>query len=212
MTRRKLEFTLYLVTDRRPLDGRCLEECVGEAILGGVTIVQLREKDISSGEYLDLAVKVKSVTDRYGIPLIINDRVDIALAVDADGVHVGPEDLPVPVARRLLGPRKIIGASACSIEEALSLQARGADYLGVGAVYPSATKPGTEKVSLEDLRRIKSAVTIPVVAIGGIDPEKAPGVIRTGVDGVAVVSAIMGSPDIREAARQLLTRLKEAIS
>jgi len=212
MARRKMQFTLYLVTDRHPLGGRCLEECVEAAILGGATIVQLREKDISSNEYLDLAVKVKSVTDRYDIPLIINDRVDIAMAVDADGVHVGPEDLPVPVVRRLLGSGKIIGASACSVEEALTLQAEGADYLGVGAVYPSITKRNTERVGLEDLRKIKSAATIPVVAIGGIDGEKAPGVMRTGVDGVAVVSAIMGSPDIREAARQMLSKLKEAIS
>ena len=209
MAQKRLEFTLYLVTDRRPLGERRLEGCVREAILGGVTLVQLREKDISSSEYLDLAVKVKSVTDRYGVPLIINDRIDIALAVDACGVHVGPGDLPVGVARRLLGPQRIIGASASSVDEALSLQTQGADYLGVGAVYPSITKQNTEKVSLDDLRRIKSAVSIPVVAIGGIDGENAPGVIRTGVDGVAVVSAIMGRPDIREAARELLLKLKE---
>ena len=208
MTRQKLELTLYLVTDRRPLCGRCLEECVEQAILGGATCVQLREKEISSSEYLDLASKVKAVTDQYGIPLIINDRVDIALAVNAAGVHLGPEDLPVSVARRLLGPHRIIGASASSMEEALSLEAEGADYLGVGAVYPSATKQNTEKVSLEDLRRIKSAVHIPVVAIGGIDAENAPGVMATGVDGVAVVSAIIKRPDIREAARLLVLRLK----
>jgi thiamine-phosphate pyrophosphorylase len=208
MTRKKLELTLYLVTDRRPLCGRCLEECVEQAILGGATLIQLREKEISSSEYLDLASKVKAVTDRYGIPLIINDRVDIALAVDAAGVHLGPEDLPVPVARKLLGSHRIIGASASSLEEALSLEAEGADYLGVGAVYPSTTKQNTERVSLEELRRIKSAVGIPVVAIGGIDAENASEVIGTGVDGVAVVSAIINRTDIREAARLLLLKLK----
>lgn len=208
MTAKNMNLTLYLITDRRGLGGRCLEECVEQAILGGVTLIQLREKDVSSSEYLDLGAKVKAVTDKYGIPLIINDRADIALAVGADGVHVGPEDLPVPVVRKLLGPDGIIGASASSVEEALSLQAEGADYLGVGAVFPTMTKQNTEKVSFEDLRKIKSVVRIPVVAIGGIDAENAPGVMRTGVDGVAVVSAIMGSQDIREAARRLLLRIK----
>ena len=208
MKRQNMVFTLYLVTDRRTLGGRRLEECVEQAILGGVSLVQLREKEISSSEFLDLAAKVKAVTDSHGIPLIINDRTDIALAVDADGVHVGPEDLPVRIVRRLLGPDRIIGASASSLEEALSLQAEGADYLGVGAVYPTATKQNTESVSLEDLRRIKAAVSIPIVAIGGIDAGNASAVMKTGVDGVAVVSAIMCSPDAREAARRLLLKIK----
>ena len=208
MTRRRLQFTLYLVTDRRGLGGRRLHECVEQAILGGATLVQIREKDISSSEYLDLAVKVKAVTDRYGVPLIVNDRVDIALAVGAAGVHVGPEDLPVSVARRLMGPDGIVGASASSVEEAPFLEAQGADYLGVGAVFPTSTKQNTEQVSLEDLRRIKAAVSIPMVAIGGIDAENALEVMKTGVDGVAVVSAIINCSDIREAARQLLLKLK----
>ncbi|MFZ4440790.1 MAG: thiamine phosphate synthase [Syntrophales bacterium] len=210
MIRQNINYTLYLVTDRRWLGERTLWDDVEEAILGGVTLVQLREKEISSKEYLELAQRVKTVTDRHGIPLIINDRIDIALAVDADGVHVGPEDLPVPIARALLGDGKIIGASAASLEEALSLQAQGADYLGVGAVFPTATKRGTERVSLEELRRIKSAVHVPVVAIGGINAENAGPVMETEVDGVAVVSAIMDQTDIREAARKLLSLLKGA--
>jgi thiamine-phosphate pyrophosphorylase len=205
-----MDYTLYLVTDCRWLGERTLWDDVEEAILGGVTLVQLREKEISSKEYLELAQRVKSVTDRYGIPLIINDRIDIALAMDADGVHVGPEDLPVPIARALLGDGKIIGASAASLEEALSLQAQGADYLGAGAVFPTATKRGTEKVSLEELRGIKSVVHIPVVAIGGINARNARPVMETGVDGVAVVSAIMDQTEIREAARRLLSMLKRA--
>jgi len=208
--KRDLDFTLYLVTDRRWLGERTLWEDVEEAILGGVTLVQLREKEVSSKEFLELAQRVKSVTDRHGVPLIVNDRIDIAFAVDADGVHVGPEDLSVPVARKLLGEGKIIGASAASLDEALSLQAQGADYLGVGAVYPTATKQGTEKVGLEDLRRIKSAVHIPVVAIGGINAENAVPVVETGVDGVAVVSAVMDQRDIREAARKLFSLVKGA--
>jgi thiamine-phosphate pyrophosphorylase len=210
MVRQNMDFTLYLVTDRRWLGEKTLWDSVEEAILGGVTLVQLREKKISSIEYLELAQRVKEVTDRHDIPLIINDRIDIALAIDADGVHLGPEDLPVPIARKLLGDGKIIGSSAASVDEALLFQAQGADYLGVGAVFPTATKRGTEKVGFEDLRGIKSAVHIPVVAIGGIKAENAKPVMETGVDGVAVVSAIMDQTDIREAARQLLSLLKGA--
>ena len=210
MIRKNADLTLYLVTDRRWLGEKTLWDSVEEAILGGVTLVQLREKKISSKEYLELAQRVKEVTDRHDIPLIINDRIDIALAIDADGVHLGPEDLPVPIARKLLGDGKIIGSSAASVDEALLFQAQGADYLGVGAVFPTATKRGTEKVGLEDLRGIKSAVHIPVVAIGGIKAENAKPVMETGVDGVAVVSAIMDQTDIREAARRLLSLLKRA--
>lgn len=205
-----MDFTLYLVTDRRWLGERTLWDCVEAAILGGVTLVQLREKEISSHGYLELAQRVKGVTDRHGIPLIINDRIDIAQAAGADGVHLGPEDLPVPVARRLLGDRKIIGASAASLEEALLFQAQGADYLGVGALFPTATKLGTEKVGLDDLGKIKSAVRIPVVAIGGISTKNAGAVMETGVDGVAVVSAVMDQSDIREAARRLSSLLAGA--
>jgi len=211
MIRKNRDFTLYLVTDRRWLGERTLWDSVEEAIRGGVTLVQLREKEISSKEFLELAQRVKEVTDRHGIPLIINDRIDIALAMDAGGVHVGPEDLTVPLARKLLGDGKIIGASAASVDEALLFQTQGADYLGVGAVFPTATKRGTEKVGLDDLRRIKSAVHIPVVAIGGINMENVTPVIETGVDGVAVVSAIMDQTDIRGAARRLLSLLKGAI-
>ncbi len=206
---KKWELTLYLVTDRRWLGRRSLEEDVEEALLGGATLIQIREKEISSRAYLELARKIKAVTDRYGVPLIVNDRIDIALAVDAGGVHVGPDDLPVSVARRLLGPDKIVGASASSLEEALAFQAQGADYLGVGAVFPTATKQVTEKVDLETLARIKAAVRIPVAAIGGIDAGNAPEVMKTGVDGVAVVSAILNRPDIREATRDLLSKLKK---
>jgi thiamine-phosphate pyrophosphorylase len=204
------DFTLYLVTDRRWLDEKTLWDAVEEAIDGGATLVQLREKKISSKEYFELAQRVKEVTDRHGIPLIINDRIDIAQAIDADGVHLGPEDLPVPIARTLLGDGKIIGSSAASVAEARLFQAQGADYLGVGAVFPTATKRGTEKIGLDDLREIKAAVYIPVVAIGGIKAENAQPVMETGVDGVAVVSAIMDQEDIREAARQLLSLVKGA--
>ena len=208
MIRENMDFTLYLVTDRRWLGERTLWNSVEEAIRGGVTLVQLREKEVSSKEFLELAQRVKEVTGRHGIPLIINDRIDIALAMNAEGVHLGPEDLTVPLARKLLGRGKIIGASAASLDEALLFQAQGADYLGVGAVFPTVTKQGTDKVGLDDLRAIKAAVHIPVVAIGGITAENAKSVMETGVDGVAVVSAIMAQTDIRDAVQGLLSLLK----
>jgi thiamine-phosphate pyrophosphorylase len=208
MVRKEIDYLLYLVTDRRWLGESSLWDSVEEAILGGVTLVQLREKEISSREYLELARRVKRVTDRHGVPLIINDRIDIALAVDAAGVHVGPEDLPVSDARRLMGGEKLVGASAATLEEARAFQREGADYLGVGAVFPTATKEIKETVSLAKLREIKSSVGIPVVAIGGIGAVNMEMVMETGVDGVAVVSAIMGQPDIREAARRLASLLK----
>ena len=203
MSRKLINYSLYLVTDRRILGQRDLITSIENAIKGGVTVIQLREKMVSTCEYYHLALKVKEITDKYAIPLIINDRVDIALAVDADGVHLGPEDMPVEAARRLLGPGKIIGASANCVEEALKYQVLGADYLGVGALFPTKTKNNTEHVSLEQLREIKSIVNIPVVGIGGISIENAPLVKAAGVDGIAVVSAILGSGDVQGAAKTL---------
>mgnify|MGYP000978435832 CR=1 FL=1 len=210
MAQKKMDYSLYLVTDRRWLGNRTLWEVVEEAIIGGATLVQLREKEISSRDCFEIAQRVKQVADRYGVPLIINDRIDIALASGADGVHVGPEDLSVRTARQLMGAGKIIGASASSVDEAVLFQAQGADYLGVGAMFPTATKEGTEQVGLADLRAIKAAVRVPVVAIGGINAENAGPVMETGVDGVAVVSAIMARADIREAARHLSALVKRA--
>ncbi|MCX5829014.1 MAG: thiamine phosphate synthase [Deltaproteobacteria bacterium] len=200
---------LYLVTDRRWLGDRNLSDAVEEAILGGVTLLQLREKDLSSQDYYHLAVKVKKTADKYHVPLIINDRLDIALAVDAAGVHLGLDDLPIPVVRKILGKDRIIGASAATVAEALLFQQQGADYLGVGAVFPTATKLGNEQVGFADLRRIKAAVCIPVAAIGGIKAENARDVMATGVDGVAVVSAIMDQRDIGAATRKLVALINQ---
>lgn len=194
-------YALYLITDRDVLGRRDLPGSIGEAIAGGVTVVQLREKNLSSLEFYRLAQKVKTVTDRYRVPLIINDRLDIALAVDAAGLHVGQKDLPAAVARRLLGPGKILGVSTASLDEALQAQRDGADYLGVGAIFPTATKSDARKVALEDLQKIKRRVKIPVVAIGGIDQNNIKTVMETGIDGVAVVSAILGKNDITGAAK-----------
>ncbi len=204
-----VDYTLYLVTDRSFLGQRDLAKSVKEAVLGGATLVQLREKDVSSLDFYVLAQKVKAVTDHYQIPLIINDRLDIALAVDAAGLHVGQNDLPAAVARRILGPDKILGVSAARLEEALRAQEEGADYLGVGAVFPTATKDDARAVVMDELQKIKGSVTIPVVAIGGINEQNLPALKETGIDGIAVVSAILGKEDIRKAARDLMKIMKK---
>ena len=205
MTKLELEVLLYLVTDstNRNIDSFC--RIVEQALQGGVTLVQLREKTATSREFYQRALRIKEVTDRFQVPLIINDRLDIALAVNAAGLHIGQEDLPVAVARRLLGPEKILGATAATVADALAAQAAGADYLGSGAVYPTGTKPGKAILPLSVLTQIKQALRIPVVAIGGITAENIGPVRDAGVDGVAVVSAIMDSADPTTAAKTLKT-------
>lgn len=176
---------------------------VDQALGNGVTLVQLREKSAASREFYELALRVKKISDRHEVPLIINDRLDIAMAVDAAGLHVGQEDLPVAMARKLLGPKKILGATAATVEDALAAEAAGADYIGSGAMYPTVTKPGKPVLPMEQLARIKMSVHIPVVAIGGISADNTGPVMRTGVDGVAVVTAIMTSIDPVAATRKL---------
>jgi thiamine-phosphate pyrophosphorylase len=209
MIKKNIDYSLYLVTDRRWLGEKGLDEAVEEAIQGGATVVQLREKDVSSREYLEIAKTVKAVTDRYDVPLIINDRIDIAFACAADGIHLGSDDLSVAVARAILGSQKIVGASAATLEEAMALEAEGADYLGVGAIFPTGTKTDADQVTLKELAEIKAIVNIPVVAIGGIDAETVDSVLQTGVDGVAIVSAIMAQADIRGATRNLADIVKK---
>ncbi len=199
----KVDYSLYLVSDRGLLGERDLCQSIAAAIQGGVTLVQLREKDRTSREFFDLAVRVKAVTDGMNVPLIINDRLDIALAVDAAGLHIGQEDLPAAIARRLLGPGKILGVSAATVDEALVAEADGADYLGIGAVFPTGTKRDACEVGLAGLRAVVQRVQLPVVAIGGIDERNLPAVLEQRVAGVAVVSAILGRPAITAAARQL---------
>lgn len=198
-----ISYQLYLVSDQKVLKNRDFIKSLEQAILGGVTMLQLRDKDASSKAFYTLAVEVKKLTEKYKIPLIINDRIDIALAVDAEGVHVGQQDIPIAVARRLIGPGKILGASTSTLEEAKKAEAEGADYIGVGALFPTATKSNTRSVSLELLTAIKKSVSIPVVGIGGVSKNNIKSIITTGVDGVAVVSAILGKEDIREAAKEL---------
>lgn len=203
MYKSDINYSLYLVTDRDLLRGKELQKTVEQAIQGGVTVVQIREKNLSSLEFFQVAGAVKVVTEKYNVPLIVNDRADIALAVDAAGLHIGQDDLPLIAARKLLGPDKIIGVSTATLEEALLAQSQGADYLGVGAIYPTNTKDDADSVSLPELQAIKAAVQIPVVAIGGINSSNLQAVIKTGVDGAAVVSAIIAAEDPYEATRKL---------
>ena len=203
MNKSLVNYSLYLVTDNGDKDREAFCETVERAIAGGVTLVQLREKMATSRDFYELALRVKAITDRHNVPLIINDRLDIALAVNADGLHVGQEDLPVAVARRLLGPDKILGATAATVADALEAQTAGADYLGSGAVYPTSTKPGKAVLPLKTLSQIKQAVHIPVVAIGGISADNIGALRQSKVDGVAVVSAIMDNSDPASAARAL---------
>jgi len=199
----EIDYRLYLVTDRETLKGRDLCQSIEQAIVGGVTLVQLREKSVSTREFLKLALAVKEITTRHEIPLIINDRLDIALAIDADGLHIGQDDLPMPMARKLFGPDKIIGVSAGTLEESLLAEKQGADYLGVGAMVATPTKPEAKIVTFDELKQIKKSVHIPVVAIGGIHEWNAPEAITSGIDGISVVSAILAQDNIQGAAHQL---------
>ena len=195
--------TLYFITDSTNVPEDRLLMTVDRACAGGASLVQVREKNRSGKEYLCLARAVKAVTDRHHVPLIIDDRADIALASGAAGVHVGTEDLPVAEARKLLGPDRIVGATAKTVERALQAQAEGADYLGVGAIYPTTTKVVTVITEVSTLKDICRAVTIPVCAIGGLNPVNCDVLEGTGISGICVVSAIMKSEDPERTARHL---------
>lgn len=204
-----VDLTLYLVTDSTYHTEESFLHTVEEACIGGATIVQLREKSGSSRDYLNQALKVKEITDRYHIPLIIDDRIDIALACDAAGVHVGQSDLPVSYARRLLGQDKIVGATAKTVPQALEAYEQGADYLGVGAMFPTTTKVVTILTAPATLTEIRHTVPIPVVAIGGLNRGNMDILKDTAADGIAVVSAIMKAEDPRSAAEELKKHMIE---
>ena len=199
----KPDYSLYLVTDRRLMSTKTLGEAVEQAIAGGCTLVQLREKEISSLDFYVLASEMKKTTDRYGIPLIINDRIDIAMAVDAAGVHIGQKDIPADIARKVIGKDMLLGVSATSVTEAVNAAIAGADYLGVGAMFQTGTKPDAGFVSMEELGRIRRAVDIPIVVIGGISRENAMLFRPMGIDGLAVVSAVIAQTDIKKSVADL---------
>lgn len=198
-----IDLSLYLVTDKSD-DVEKFLNTIEEAIKGGTTVVQIREKTADTLDFYNLALKVKEITTKYGIPLIVNDRVDIALAIDADGVHVGQSDMPCDVTRHLIGEDKILGVSAATIDEAKKAEKDGADYIGTGAVFPTATKKDAEKVTKQELEAIVNSVDIPVVAIGGINLENAHELVDTGIKGLSVVSAIMSSDNPKKSSEELL--------
>nr|WP_219299424.1 thiamine phosphate synthase [Moraxella osloensis] len=214
MMHNRADYRLYLVTDRNCLQQQTLEQAVEQAILGGVTLVQLREKAIASKEFYERALRIKAICHHYNVPLLINDRVDIALAVEADGVHIGQSDLPCRMVRQILGKDKIIGVSARTAQQAIQAQADGADYLGVGAMFATSTKQDAKTVSVETLNDIRQSVSIPIVAIGGINHTTLPALQQalqaadTSIDGVAVVSAILGQKDVKLASEQLKEMIK----
>lgn len=200
---KNLDTTLYLVTDSTGLSEAAFLEKVEQALQGGVTFLQLREKERSTREYIHLARKVHALARRYQVPLVVDDRVDVALAAETDGVHVGQSDMPVELARKLLGPDKIVGATAKTVPQALEALEQGADYLGVGAIYPTTTKVVTVITSTETLGEICKAVPIPVNAIGGLNRDNLVVLKGIPIAGICVVSAIMKSADPRAAAAGL---------
>lgn len=203
------DLQLYAVTDSRWLNGAALAEAVKKALAGGVTCVQLREKQLPFDEFLRTAKEIKSLCQNYHVPFIVDDNLNIALACDADGLHIGQNDMPAAKARNLLGPDKILGVSAQTVEQAIAACRDGADYLGVGAVFPTGTKTDAVEVPLDTLKAITTVVDIPVVAIGGINADNIAELSGTGIAGAAVVSAIFAQKDIKKAAanlRQLMVK------
>lgn len=200
---KSLDTTLYFITDSTTVPAERFLPVVEAACKGGATLIQLREKDKSTREYLELATATHEITSRYGIPLIIDDRVDVALAVGAEGVHVGQSDMPVGLARKLMGEDKIVGATAKTVPQALEAYEQGADYLGCGAIYPTTTHVKTVITPVETLKDVVKAVPIPVNAIGGLNKDNIFVLKGSGIAGVCAVSAIMKNADPEKAAREL---------
>ena len=200
----EVDWSVYVITDRAAAGDRSILEVVRAAIEGGATVVQFREKEGTTREMIEKGRALHAITESAGVPLIVNDRLDVALAIEAEGVHVGLDDMPLPLARRLLGPRCLVGYSPNTVEAALRGQQEGANYLGVGDVFGTPSKPDAgQPIGVEGLAAIVEAVSIPVVAIGGITIENAAAAARAGAAGVAVISAVMGAVDPAAAARRL---------
>ena len=210
--RERMDTTLYLVTDSSYHTEESFLRTVEEALRGRVKLLQLREKEKSAREYMELADKVRQICDRYQVPLLIDDRVDVAAAVGAAGVHVGQSDMEAGDVRRKLGPDKIIGVSAQTVEQALRAQEHGADYLGVGAVFPTGSKADAVEVSRETLKEICRAVDIPVIAIGGISRDNVMELKGSGICGIAVISAIFAQKDVEAAAGELKKQVEEMLA
>lgn len=208
----KNHMLLYAVTDRMWLAGRTLAHDVEEALKGGVTMVQLREKKLGDQDFLAEAFEIKALCKQYNVPFIINDNVEVALACDADGIHLGQHDMDALKVRERLGDDKIIGISAQTVEQAKKAVACGADYLGVGAVFTTSTKPDANVISFDTLKAICTAVDVPICAIGGIDDNNIKDLSGSGIDGVALVSAIFAQDNIKEATQRLLKLSKDMVN
>lgn len=207
----KLDLSLYLVTDKRNKTDEEFLEIIEEAIKGGTTVVQIREKEGETLDFYKLALKVKEITSKYNVPLIVNDRIDVALAIKSEGVHIGQTDMPADVARSLIGDEMILGVSASTVKEARKAEKDGADYIGTGAVFPTATKDDAPSITKDDLKEVTGSINIPTVAIGGITLENANELAGTGIAGISVVSAIMNSKDPKIASENLLKIYNEKI-
>ena len=207
----KLDLSLYLVTDKRNKTDEEFLEIIEEAIKGGTTVVQIREKEGETLDFYNLALKVKEITSKYNVPLIVNDRIDVALAIKSEGVHIGQTDMPADVVRSLIGDEMILGVSASTVEEARKAEKDGADYIGTGAVFPTATKNDAPSITKDDLKEVTGSINIPTVAIGGITLENASELAGTGIAGISVVSAIVNSKDPKIASENLLKIYNEKI-
>lgn len=203
------ELKLYLVTDSDILKGRDFYNCIEEALKGGVTMLQLREKNATGKEFLEKAMKLRDLTKKYNVKFIINDRVDIAMLCDADGVHVGQSDIPADKVRKLIGKNKIIGVSARTVEEAMKAKENGADYLGVGAMFTTTTKLDAKSVTINKLSEIKKEVNLPTVAIGGINLDNIDKLKQCNIDGYAVISAILKADDIKLECENWVSKINE---
>ncbi len=207
----KSSMLLYAVTDSSWLNGRRLAQDVEDVLKAGATFIQLREKNADYDQMLKLAKEIKALTDKYHVPFVIDDNIDVAVAVDADGVHVGQSDTEAKKAREILGENKIVGVSAGNLKEAIEAEKNGADYIGIGAMFPTDTKKDHTDITFEQAKEITEAVNIPVVAIGGINKNNILQLKGTGVDGVAVISAIFAQDDRYKAAKELLEHSKEIV-
>ncbi len=206
------QLLLYAVTDRHWLkEGELLDTPVEQTLRGGTTFLQIREKDLEDAEFEEEALRLQKLCRKYGVPFIVNDNVELALRINADGIHVGQEDMEAGRVREMLGPDRILGVSAQTVEDALRAEAAGADYLGVGAVFPTGSKDDAVEVSKETLKAICEAVSIPVVAIGGITYENVSELADTGIAGISVISAIFGQEDVEKATARLKARTRQLL-
>ena len=207
---KNIDYGLYLVTDQKLAGANNIVDVVKRAILGGVSVVQYRDKDVDTGLMIKMAEQIYEITKSCGVPLIVNDRVDVMMAIDADGVHVGQSDMPARLVRSLIGPDKILGVSVKTVDQAIKAVDDGADYLGVGDIFGTATKKDAGlPIGLDVLRAISAVVKVPIVGIGGINDSNAQDVILNGADGIAVISAIVGKNDPKAAAKKLSSIIKD---